>query len=123
MTSREPIEIWYDGSCPICRRSRQWSEKRDRDDRLRFRDFRSTADRLLPADRRRHEATMMVRTPHGKLLEGFAAWRRILAQLPGWRWMARLTGLPPFRWIGSLGYRFVARWRHLLAMPLPRDPD
>jgi len=123
MASGKPIEVWYDGSCPICCRSRSWSEQRDADGRLLFCDFRSVGDDELPADRDRHQAAMMVRISSGQLLEGFAAWRRILAVLPGWRWLARLSGLPPLRWIGALGYRLVARWRQPLAMPLPRDAD
>lgn len=115
------LEIWYDGSCPVCVRSRQWSERRDRDRRLRFRDFRTADDAELPADRERHRATMMARTPDGQLLEGFAAWRRILAALPRWRWLARLAGVPPLAWLGPPAYRVVARHRDKLPMPLPRD--
>jgi predicted DCC family thiol-disulfide oxidoreductase YuxK len=122
MTQQPKLEVWYDGDCPICRRSRSWSERRDDEARLDFRDFRSTADDELPAPREVHRSTMMVRTPSGRLLQGFAAWRRILAALPGWRWLSRLAGVPPLRWIGSALYRLVARYRHRLSMPLPAEP-
>lgn len=123
MKTEEPLEVWYDGACPICRRSRAWCERRDRDGRFVFRDFRSAEDDQLPTARERHEATMMVSTPSGGTIEGFSAWRRILAALPGWSWLARLSALPPLRWIGALGYRLLARWRNVLAMPLPREPE
>ena len=110
----EPInnlEIWLDGECAVCRSSRKFCETRDSDGRLRFQDFRVTADGELPLDRNTHEESMWVRDGNGTLLEGFAAWRRIMAELPGWRWLATLSGLPPARWIGPTIYRLVARFR------------
>lgn len=123
MTNGKPVEVWYDGSCPICCHSRAWSEQRDRESRLRFRDFRTAGDKELAAPRVRHEATMMVRSPAGDVFEGFAAWRQILAELPGWSWVARVTEPPPIRWIGSLGYRLVARFRRALFAPNPAGAD
>jgi predicted DCC family thiol-disulfide oxidoreductase YuxK len=123
MKTDETLEVWYDGSCPICRRSRTWSEAQDRDGRLVFRDFRSTDDERLPTSRAHHESTMLVSTPSGAIVEGYSAWRRILAVLPGWSWLARLTGIPPLSWLGPLGYRLVARMRNLVAMPLPPESE
>jgi predicted DCC family thiol-disulfide oxidoreductase YuxK len=117
------LEIWYDGSCPVCVRSRRWCERRDRDHRLRFRDFRSADDDELPADRERHRATMMARTPEGVLLEGFLAWRRILATLPRWRWLARSAGIAPLAWFGSAIYRVFARHRDRLPVSMPPDSN
>lgn len=122
MTQQAKLEVWYDGDCPICRRSRSWSERRDEEARLDFRDFRSAPDDELPAAREVHRSTMMVRTPSGRLLRGFEAWRRIIAALPGWRWLSRLSAVPPLRWIGSAVYRLIARHRHRLSMPLPGEP-
>ena len=118
------LEIWYDGSCPVCVRSRLWCERRDHEHRLRFRDFRSADDNQLPADREHHRATMMVRTPEGGLVDGFPAWRRILATLPRWRWLARIAGIPPLAWFGSAVYRVVASHRDKIPVPMPPDrPD
>ena len=115
------IEIWYDGTCPVCSRSRAWVERRDTANRLRFRDFRDAADAELPASRDRHRATLIVRSPDGELLHGFAAWREILRGLPGWRWLARLAGLPPLAWIGPPIYRLVSRYRNRIPMPMPQE--
>jgi predicted DCC family thiol-disulfide oxidoreductase YuxK len=109
-----PIDVWMDGDCALCRSSRRWCEARDIEKRLEFSDFRSAPDHALPTERRSLENSMWVREPDGTLREGFGAWRRIMAELPGWRWLAWLTGLPPFRWLGPGIYRFIARHRHLL---------
>lgn len=101
-----------DGSCPLCRRSQQWCELRDREDRVVFRDFRNTDDGDLPVERAAHEETMWVQTGEGALHRGFAGWRLIMGEIPRWRWLARIAGVPPLRWIGPPLYRLVARLRH-----------
>ena len=97
-----------DGECGLCLKSRAWCEARDRNRHLNFRDFRSADEKDLPVSRQDLESAMWVRDDHGNLLGGFAAWRRIMAELPRWKWLARLTSLPPFTLIGPALYRFVA---------------
>ena len=108
------LEVWMDGECGMCRSSQRFCEKRDPDGRLRFQDFRVASDADLPLDRNAHETSMWVRDNDGTLLEGFAAWRRIMAELPRWRWLATLSGTAPIRWIGPTLYRLVARFRFVL---------
>jgi predicted DCC family thiol-disulfide oxidoreductase YuxK len=71
-------------------------------------------DPNIPVARRDLEESMWVRDADGLLLSGFAAWQRIMAELPGWRWLASLSVLPPVRWVGPGLYRLVARNRHRL---------
>jgi predicted DCC family thiol-disulfide oxidoreductase YuxK len=114
MAHGRALEVWYDGQCPVCRASRDWCAVRDPDGRLEFRDFRTAAEVELPVSRAAAEASMWVRGDDGALAAGFAGWRRILAELPGWRWLARVSGAPPLRWLGPPVYRLVARARTLL---------
>lgn len=107
----EGLEVWLDGACPVCRKSQRFCERRLPGGRVRFEDFRIAKDSDLPMERRAHEASMWIRDSDGRMLEGFPAWRRIMAEIPGWRWLATLAGLPPARWIGPTLYRFIARSR------------
>ena len=102
------LEVWMDGECVLCRRSRAWCELRDRDRRLSFHDFRSADDRDLPAGRRDLESSIWVRDDGGNLVQGFTAWQRIMGELPRWKWLARLASLPPLTLIGPVVYRIVA---------------
>jgi predicted DCC family thiol-disulfide oxidoreductase YuxK len=115
MAHGRALQVWYDGRCPLCRASRDWCAARDSDGRLEFRDFGAATDAeelpVTPADA---EASMWVLGADGALAAGFAGWRRILAELPGWRWLARVSGAPPLRWLGPPLYRLVARARTLL---------
>jgi len=108
------LNVWMDGDCRICQRSQRWFERRDPNGRVQFHDFRVLDDPNIPVARRDLEESMWVRDADGLLLSGFAAWQRVMAELPGWRWLAGLTVLPPVSWVGPSVYRLIARNRHRL---------
>ena len=109
---RPRLEVWMDGDCSVCRTSRAWCELRDRDGRIDFRDFRSAHEKDLPVSLEDLDASMWVRDGAGDLFEGYTAWRRIMSELPRWKWLARLASLPPFTVIGPALYRLLAANRH-----------
>ena len=53
-----------------------------------------------------------VRLADGTIETGFDAWRRILAELDGWRWVAWAAGLTVVKHLGGIVYSMVARNRH-----------
>ena len=110
-TDLNNLEVWYDGECVLCQGSRRACEIRDTEKRLVFRDFRMIEETNLPVARDQHEATLWAKTSDGKLFSGFDAWRRILASLPGWHWLAWLTGVPPIPTVGRPLYALVAKMR------------
>ena len=102
------LEVWMDGDCGLCRASQAWCELRDRRGRLAFRDFRTDDTHRVPLSAEDFESSMWVRDRDGGLLEGFAAWRRIMEELPRWKWLARLVSLPPLNVVGQRLYRWIA---------------
>jgi predicted DCC family thiol-disulfide oxidoreductase YuxK len=112
--SGRTLDVWMDGNCRICQKSQRWCDQRDPKGRVVFYDFRVLDDSNIPVARRNLEESMWVRDPDGILLSGFAAWQRIMAELPRWRWLAGLSGLPLVSWVGPGLYRLVARNRHRL---------
>lgn len=112
---REVIEVFYDGACPLCRASRRWAERRDRDGRLAFRNLEDpAAASCIPAASEKPGGAMWVRLAGGETASGYAGWLAVLRTLPRWCLLARVMGLPPIRWAGPTVYRFVARHRHAL---------
>jgi len=109
-----PLDVWMDGNCTLCQASQKWCELRGSVGRVRFIDFRKAGEVDLPVTRTHHERSIWVRDSDGTLLEGFAAWRRIMAELPGWRVLARFASLPPFTLIGPPLYRLIAAHRQRL---------
>ena len=116
MSTNEHLEVWYDGACSVCQRSRTWCEAKDEHERLRFIDFRVATDEQLPVARDELESAMWVRTTEGELLAGFDGWREILIELPRWLVLLLLSDIAPFRWLGPPIYGLIARFRHRLGM-------
>lgn len=103
--------VLYDGVCGLCDASIQWLLRHDPDGRFRYAPLQG-------------ETAAAIRRAHPELpsdldsivvVDGTRAyWRseaifHILAQLPGWRLLARLRWLP--RSLTDLGYRLVAAVR------------
>lgn len=113
------LEVWMDGECHLCLASKRWCEHRDRNARLRFVDFRTSTAEELPLPRSDHETSLWVRDDDGALLEGFAAWQRIMSEIPGWRWLARMAAIAPLPTIGRPLYRLIAAYRNRLTPGQP----
>ena len=106
--------VFYDGVCPICRKSRRTLERMDWLGRLRFEDIhdRSVAERELPevsyADMLRQ---IYVKRADGSYFGGFECVRALAPVLPLLWPIAPLLWLPGMRLIGSRMYKFIARNR------------
>lgn len=104
MTSPE-LTIYYDGSCPLCRREIALYRSLRSSQPLQWVDV-STGQSLgeglscEAAMRRFH-----VRDGGGQLLSGGAAFARLWRALPGWRWLGWLFALAPMSWLLEAAYR------------------
>ena len=101
-----------DGECDVCRRSEKWCSARDGRRRLRFVDLHDPDSDQPPGSPEAMMRAVHVRLADGTVATGFDAWRQILAELVGWRWLARVAGLPGFKRLGGFVYSVVARNRH-----------
>ena len=90
LTTQDPpvLEIWIDGDCEVCRRSEEWCSARDERRRLRFVDLHAPDSDEPPGSPEAMMRAVHVRHADGTVRTGFDAWRRILAELDGWRWLA-----------------------------------
>jgi len=106
------LRILYNGACPIC--SREIAHYRSLAARtganIAFDDL--TATDLSAWDLSPDQARRRLHALSGDdRLDGVAAFRALWARLPGWRWLARLTGLPGIRQLAGLLYdRIAAPW-------------
>ncbi len=118
LTTRDPLvlEIWIDGDCEVCRRSEKWCSARDERRRLRFIDLHATDSVDPPGSPEAMIRAVHVRDADGTVRTGFDAWRRILAELDGWRWLAWAAGLPGCRHLGGFAYSLAARNRHRIGV-------
>jgi len=99
------LTIYYDGSCPLCRREIALYRRLRGAERLQWLDV--SAGMPLGANlscelamRRFH-----VRDAQGRLFSGGAAFARLWRALPGWRVPGWLFVVPPLSWLLEFAYR------------------
>jgi len=101
------LRILHNDTCPICSREvAAYARQADRAGvALHIDGLDRAPDWALDPD----SAARSFRVDHqGQRYEGLDAFRLLWAHLPGWRWLARLTGLPGVHWLADRAYRHVA---------------
>lgn len=110
-TSRGPLTVCYNGTCPVCRAEIDHYRARSMPgDGLAFRDVAAQAgDELHPAlagdagFRRLHALTA-----DDRLLAGIDAFIAVWERLPRYRWLARLARWRPMRRLAGALYERAA---------------
>ena len=111
----EPILVLWDGECGVCREAAGWLENRTPRQPMLVLPYQSAPDPpVTPELRLACAAALHVVLPGGSVL---AAGRAVaaIADVLGWRRLARLMSLPPFSWIVETSYGLIARNRRLLS--------
>ena len=105
--------ILYDGDCNLCNRSVAFIRDRDRDSIFKPLAFQSAEGRdhaaRLGVDPERPHSVVLVE--ENGICDRSEAGIRILQQLKGMRFMARLAGLVPQSFLNRI-YSMIARHRH-----------
>jgi predicted DCC family thiol-disulfide oxidoreductase YuxK len=106
MQQEPPLEIYYDGACPLCRREIGHYQRLEACGPVRWVDV-AAADTALPdgVTREGALARFHARLPDGRLVSGAGAFIELWAQMPGWRWLARVLRVPPLPWVAERAYR------------------
>ena len=113
------LTVYYDGSCPLCRREIALYQRQRGAERLAWHDVSAGAPTgpglsCEAAMRRFH-----VRDAQGRLHSGAAGFARLWRSLPGWRVLGWVAAAPPIVWLLELAYRGflplrprLQRWVH-----------
>lgn len=103
----DEIRILYNETCPVCRFEIDGYRKAAARDGVPLR-FDTVAEAeawgLTPDQAARRLHVMQ----DGRLVSGVAAFRVIWAELPRWRWLARVAGWPGLRGLLDLVYDRIA---------------
>lgn len=99
------VEVYFDGSCPMCRREIAVYQNITPDQPIAWVDV-SKPDTPLPQGQSKEQlmARFHTRTVQGELLSGAAAFVHVWAQLPGWRVLAWLAKVPGMLWLMEKAY-------------------
>lgn len=112
--------VFYDGGCPICRREIDHYRKLDRDQRVIWCDIDAEPAAVEGSGVSFEDAMarLHVLDRQGRLQSGALAFTVIWDELPGWRWLAKLTRslrlIGPMEW----GYGIWLRRRERKRCPL-----
>ena len=123
MATRHPSEtliakpqpvVFFDGSCPLCRREIAHYRRIDRAERLQWVDASSEPVALADygLDLQRAMAELHVLDGSGQWHRGVDAFMVIWDHLPAYRWLARLVSTTGLRTPLGVGYRHFAAWRY-----------
>lgn len=123
--AREPLTVFYDGSCGLCQATVAWALARDHDRALAPLPYQSPEAqvRLGPERARKAAEELHVWSEADGVRVGADAIAAMLKRLPGWRWAGALLGWGPVRAIARPVYRAIAArragWR-TCSLPLGR---
>jgi 3-demethoxyubiquinol 3-hydroxylase len=98
-------QVYFDGSCPMCRREIAVYQNIQPDQPIEWVDV-SRPDTALPEGQTQQQlmARFHTRTADGKLLSGAAAFVHVWSNLPGWRVLAHLSKIPGMLWVMEKAY-------------------
>lgn len=118
VSTPRPMQVFYDGGCPVCSAEIDFYRKRPGADGFDWVDVhRAEAPLGAGLSREAALARMHVRLPDGTLLSGAAAFAALWRNMPGMRWLGRWLQVPPFGVLAELAYRIFLRVRRVWRRP------
>lgn len=101
------IRVFYDGSCPLCRREIRLYQGLPSKVPIHWCDVseQTGGNFSLPLGRCELMQRFHIQTPAGQLHSGAAGFVYLWSQLPGWRWLAAFADLPGMLWVMECAYR------------------
>ena len=103
------IEVYYDGSCPLCRREIDWY--RQRGTKAAFHDISQAANLPADLDFQKAMARLHIRDMQGQLRDGAAAFAGLWAATPGLGWLGSIAQFKPITLCLEAMYRLFLKIR------------
>jgi predicted DCC family thiol-disulfide oxidoreductase YuxK len=120
-SSKDLLEIYFDGACPVCSREMRYLRKRDKNNLISFIDV--SAENFDPAAYNRTRDDFMkqihARLPDGKIITGMEVFRQAYNRV-GYGWLLFPTKLPLIKQIADFAYAVFARNRMKISKFLSR---
>jgi predicted DCC family thiol-disulfide oxidoreductase YuxK len=100
-----PIEVFFDGACPLCVSEINLLRRLDRHGQLRFIDIAPLeAEPMCPLPRADMLARFHIRQPNGGIISGAAAFFAVWGRLPFLGWLQGLAKVKPVLWLAEAAY-------------------
>lgn len=110
------LTVYFDGSCPLCRREVAWYRKQRGADDIVWKDVSSAKQATLEKDLHPDDAMRRfhVRKSDGKLISGAIAFAELWRNLPAFKLVGSFVGLPLIRNFAEMVYRLFLKVRPLM---------
>ena len=117
------LTVFYDGSCPLCRREIEFYRRRVDSNRTRWADVSACPPEALPEGLTRQDAMARfhVQRADGALISGAGAFAELWAHTPGFRWLGCVARLPIIHGVLDRAYGIFLDWRPILQKLLSRS--
>jgi predicted DCC family thiol-disulfide oxidoreductase YuxK len=99
------LTVYFDGSCPLCRREIALYRRLPQAASLDWVDVSEGQSLGEGLSCTAAMARFHVRDAQGRLFSGAAAFSRMWQVFPGWRWLGWCTAWPPMSWVAEWAYR------------------
>lgn len=112
--SSDKIQVFYDGSCPLCAAEIAHYRRADTEQALELVDVSSdtfTGDDKI--DRATAMARFHVKLADGRLMSGAQGFVEVWRVIPSWTWLAKLAALPGIAPAMEPSYRVFLKLRPL----------
>ena len=124
MVMKQPVEVYFDGTCPLCRREINFMRRLDWNKRLEFVDVSDpTAEEHCPIDRADLMERFHVRAASGRLESGAVAFAAMWRVMPLTMPFGHLARIPPVLWGLERLYRVFLRLRPRLQRLFSEKPE
>lgn len=106
MSASKPT-VYYDGSCPLCRREIGYYRSRPGAEDFDWTDVSNICDGMAAPDLCQADAMARfhVRDGDGRLMSGAAAFARLWSGIAGFAWLGRVAAWPGLRHVLEAAYR------------------
>jgi len=116
--------VFFDGSCPICRREISFYRRQRGAEYLSWIDVSQNPDGEIISglSRERAVSRFHVLEENGALRSGGQAFAALWLHLPGFKWLGRLFRLPVLAWMLERSYRLFLKYRPKLQRLFDKNP-
>ncbi len=119
------LQVYWDGQCPFCAAISSRLPFFDEHRRIELVDYNNPEVAATALPRFSFDdlnTEMHVAMPNGTWRIGYWGWSAVLAELPKFKWFARIMNLPIFADIGPKAYRWIADHRLVISKALGLPP-
>jgi len=110
----QPVTVFFDGSCPLCRREIDFYRGRSGADAVLWEDVSANGTVRCELETCDLLSRFHVRGSNGTLYSGARAFAEMWTALPRFRWLGLIVKTPPFVWLFEGLYRIFLIIRPLL---------